>query len=462
VFDPLTSGFGFTSVGSGKAIAVDAKEMAKTAKMLADDTDKATTHDYDYDEQAEPVFDPLTSGFGFTSAGSGKAIAVDAKEMAKAAKMLADDTDKATTPADDYDEQAVPVFGPLTSGFGFTSVGSGKAIAVDAKEMAKAAKMLADDTDKANTHDYDYDEQAEPTSKAFNILADLTEELNANVDLEEDIPSHVNNRFGSDDFEGGKSTQKVRFSLEGNTLCVDASLEENSLSSKLACLPSDSLIQSLVTPAKTSALHQELHVGGEFEDHVKIVTDNKDKIPAFNRFLGGVSNVSSPCDSNSNAYTPLNATHRRDSLQSEIKSKRLFESTSSSKKSMHKRINSDGKSVALGSDVSTSTKVTLRQLAERCKMETEWGSCKDAGVSDVVLKLTSVNALKLRFSQDEGLPSFFLGQRAVAGCNHVGTVDDIYKWLVEEGFDESLFTKKWIQNHYRWIVWKLGSSKFAR
>ena len=92
-------------------------------------------------------------------------------------------------------------------------------------------------------------------------------------------------------------------------------------------------------------------------------------------------------------------------------------------------------------------------------METEWDNCKEAGVSDVVLKLTSVNALKIRFSEDEGLPSFFFGQRAAPCGNHVGTVDDIYTWLVDEGFDESLFTKKWVQNHYRWLVWKLGSSK---
>ena len=312
--------------------------------------------------------------------------------------------------------------------------------------MAKAAKMLADDTEKSNEND----------------------------DQLEDNLSHVNNLFGSDDCEVGKSTQKVRFSLEGNTsfvsqIRVDASVEDNASFSKFPSLPLDSMIQSLVTPAKTFALHQELVVGDfddsnsnfpvELEDQMNIVTENKDKDPTFKCIEGEIDHLSSsPCDSN--AYTPLNATNRRDSLQSEIKSKRLFESTSSTKKAMHKRINSVSTSVVVDSNVSTSTKVTLRQLAERCHMETEWDNCKDAGVSDVVLKLTSANAVKLRFSQDEGSPLFFLGQRIVPGCNHVGTVDDIYKWLVDEGFDESLFTKKWIQNHYRWIVWKLGSSKF--
>jgi hypothetical protein len=145
-------------------------------------------------------------------------------------------------------------------------------------------------------------------------------------------------------------------------------------------------------------------------------------------------------------------------LQSEIKSKRLFENISSSKKKSSNEKNSNSPS-AFDPDVSFSTKITLRQLAERCQMETEWENCKDSGVSDVVLQVTSVNASKLRFSQEEGLPLFFLGQRSAPGCTTVGTVDDIYKWLLNEGFDESLFTKKWIQNHYRWIVWKLGSSK---
>jgi hypothetical protein len=295
------------------------------------------------------------------------------------------------------------------------------------------------------------------------MLTDDTEEANEIVDHEDNL-SHDRNVFGSDDFEGRKSSQKVRFSLEGKFFCVDASLEKNVSSVKLPCPSSDSLIQSIVTPAKNHAFHRELQAGGfgyssslpcKIDDHANIVTDNKDQDPAFKCFLGGVKHVSnSPCDSISNSYTPLNATHRRDSLQSEIKSKRLFVSASSSKKS-------DDTIASLDSDVSSSTKITLRQLAERCNMETEWDSCKNAGVSDIVLKITSVNAMKLRFSQNEGLPSFFFGQQAVPSCSHIGSVEDIYKWLVEEGFDESLFTKKWIQNHYRWIVWKLGSSKLA-
>ena len=55
---------------------------------------------YDYDDQADHLpsiaapFSPSSSGFGFTSAGSGKAIAVNEEEMARAAKMLDDDDER--------------------------------------------------------------------------------------------------------------------------------------------------------------------------------------------------------------------------------------------------------------------------------------------------------------------------------------------------------------------------------
>jgi len=91
VSDAVT-GFGFSSAGSGKAIAVNEEEMVKANKLLADDTQQKSSSDHDYGEQDEPYNPP--SGFGFSSAGSGKAIAVDEEEMAKANKLLADDDEK--------------------------------------------------------------------------------------------------------------------------------------------------------------------------------------------------------------------------------------------------------------------------------------------------------------------------------------------------------------------------------
>jgi hypothetical protein len=381
-------------------------------------------------------------GFGFASAGSGKVITVNEEEMSKAERMLAADREKANDY--DVDERAGAELlsssiaagsNPLSCGFGFAIAGSGKAITVNEEEMAKATRMLVDDTEK----DIDY-----------------------NVHHRHNSP-YMNSLFCSDEFDCGKIAQKVRFSLEGdNTGILTRSLTPSKCSGPLA----PNKIQSLVTPAKTTLWSNEFSAEDmdsnskpcELGD-VNVVTNYKGTLTDC---FGNENNrFSSPlCDSN--AYTPLSSSIKGDSSQSKIKSKRLFENPSSAKKPMDGRMKNDSASVALGADVSFSTKITLRQLAKRCQMETEWNNCKDSGVSDVVLQLTSVNAVKLRFSQEDGLPLFFLGQRAAPGCSHVGTVDDIYKWLLEKGFDESLITKKWIQNHYRWIVWKLGSSKRLR
>eukprot|EP00985_Skeletonema_marinoi_P010854 scaffold5090_cov85-Skeletonema_marinoi.AAC.1 len=143
VTDASVTWFVFSSAGSGKAIAVNEEEMAKANKLLADDTQQKSSSDYAYDEQDEP-YNPPSSGFGFSSAGSGKAIAVNEDEMAKANKLLADDTQQKSSSGHDYDEQDESYNPP--SGFGFSSAGSGKAIAVNEEEMAKANKLLADDT----------------------------------------------------------------------------------------------------------------------------------------------------------------------------------------------------------------------------------------------------------------------------------------------------------------------------
>ena len=63
--------------------------MAKANKLLADDTQQKSS-DHDYDEHDEPC-NPPSTGFGFTNVGSGKSIRVDVEEVAKADKLLADD-----------------------------------------------------------------------------------------------------------------------------------------------------------------------------------------------------------------------------------------------------------------------------------------------------------------------------------------------------------------------------------
>lgn len=162
-------------------------------------------------------------------------------------------------------------------------------------------------------------------------------------------------------------------------------------------------------------------------------------------------------------YTPLHAMgNANEPLRSEIKSKRLFGNA----REKNDKSDTDGspetrqftKQWSFISDSLDCPKISLRDLAEvHGAIENSWNVCTECGVKDVTLRVTSINATKLRFRIDDGMPLFILGQRDVPKCNHVGKIADIKAWLVEQGCDDSLFSDKWIGNHYRWIVWKLAA-----
>ena len=520
---PPSTGLGFVSVGSLKTIAVSEEALAKGNKLLADNTAvvndnlNETATDEAVDDYDEPFDMPPSTGLGFVSVGSLKTIAVSEEALAKGNKLLADNTavvndnlnETATDEAvDDYDE---PFDMPPSTGLGFVSVGSLKTIAVSEEALARGNNLLDDNTEIMNCDETDHVgevcdsnnlQSSAVLCEAGVSLGGSQKEISANKEaiLECDdlfsnsssSPNHDISLFSgvcevdshketstkritsedpqmivfpaTDDFETSKITSKVRFSLDGHSSCRFKDINESSsasISSRAGVVDS----QSLLTPAKMGVSPNDLRVENLCQDQgshpgstnlVHIVTGLKDK-DALPEVLGGEADSSSSPPYYSNAYTPLNLGNRRDSLQSEIKSKRLFQRTPSTKKTLDKSRLSDSASDALGT--SDSTKVTMRELAERCGIETEWDNCKDAGVPEVVLKITSANASKLRFSQDEGLPLFFLGQRVSPSNVQVRKSEDVYDWLVDEGFDQSLFSKKWVHNHYRWIVWKLGSSK---
>ena len=157
-FNVSSFGFGFASAGSGKAITVNEEDMTKAANMLADKNDTNTTYDDQVEKHSTGKAVVNSAGRGFAaSAGSGKAITVNDEEMTKATNMLADNGVATATKMiayndeknDDYDEQVdqhpsiAATINQSSSGFGFASAGSGKAIAVNEEEMTKAAKMLA-------------------------------------------------------------------------------------------------------------------------------------------------------------------------------------------------------------------------------------------------------------------------------------------------------------------------------
>lgn len=151
------------------------------------------------------------------------------------------------------------------------------------------------------------------------------------------------------------------------------------------------------------------------------------------------------------ALTPLHEMTNfvaNDSLQSVMKSKRLFQSSSKGR--------GPGPGPRIVDKFSTST---LGQFAAKHCAEkgSSWEECVEHGVKDVTMRVTSVNATKLRFCQEDGSPLFFLGQRDAPRCSHVGKSSDIREWLCRQGCDKSLIPEKWVQNHFRWVVWKLAA-----
>eukprot|EP00804_Cyclotella_cryptica_P025164 CCRYP_013006-RA/>CCRYP_013006-RA protein AED:0.02 eAED:0.02 QI:0/0.5/0.33/1/1/1/3/543/2765 len=149
-----------------------------------------------------------------------------------------------------------------------------------------------------------------------------------------------------------------------------------------------------------------------------------------------------------NIYTPLHKMHNIHDFQSEIKSKRLFHSstldadTKYSRSPLHICGRTGRNTLKLGSfPLNKITRVR----------------CRENGVNDIILRVTSTNAILLRFSMSDGLPLFFCGQSDATQVGHVGKVSEIKSWLIEQNCDASLFSDKWIQNHQKWIVWKLAA-----
>ena len=158
------------------------------------------------------------------------------------------------------------------------------------------------------------------------------------------------------------------------------------------------------------------------------------------------------------AFTPLlemtNIAHN--SYQSVIKSKRLFQHTANERETLP---SSSSRTDGVPPEHEQYKQISLGEFAARhsAAKPSNWTSCIYCGVKDVTLRVTSLNATKLRFSMDDGSPLSFLGQRDPPKCSSVGKIGDISEWLINQGCDAALFSDKWIQNHYRWIVWKLAS-----
>jgi hypothetical protein len=239
-----------------------------------------------------------------------------------------------------------------------------------------------------------------------------------------------------------KKSNRVRFSLDPTELRVIQNAADHCEGSMQSKFGADDF-GSFITPDK-----RQYALG----DEVAVQSDRSTEIP--NSDTDGPSSAFP-----SNLYTPLHRNAEYDfydwtDMQSEIKSKRLFDAVNENQSQLDPtpRVSSRVRRWAV--DQQTCSKINLGRFSLNNVTREE---CLENGVSDVTLRINYANANKLRFASDDGLPLFIVGQRDVPRGSNVGKASDIKEWLLEHGCDESLFSNKWICNHYQMIVWKLAA-----
>jgi breast cancer 2 susceptibility protein len=396
---------GFRTVGSGKSIAISNEQMAEATKILGvhhqedagmgcngSNFEKSDVS-YRMQGRVESVLDTNTSG------GVGTGFHRHYRDNTNnAIHHNSSPPNKATGDHNDDMSACVgsniathPSTGSRPSVMsGFRTVGSGKSIAISNEQMAEATKILG-------------------------------------VNHQERVTDGFHKPFVSDGMRSLESLGSMDFSKDKDIILSDnqgPSSCKTSVYYKNAELRAGKRIQSslvlpIVTPASLAS--------NDFNNRERVVA----------------CTTSSPRERL--RHTPIHemANIVHDSLQSAMKSKRLFGSTVKARKE---------KSIKY-------SKVALSQIGANnlaTKVST-WASCIEHGVNDVTMRVTSVNAIKLRFNIHDNMPLFFMGQIYPPKCTNVGKITDILDWLCCQGCDKTLVTEKWIKNHYRWIVWKLAA-----
>ena len=390
---------------------------------------------------------------GFTKGGSKARIAVTDESMAKADRILqskdnscednlSDDTNdllksrpsvsnqrvrfsldntqlKTFQKSSDNEESEVSSSMPMLKGFAFA--GSSKSIHVSADSLAKASSILESSKELSST---------EKCSSGMHEVARRSQQSLPNM-------------------QGLASVSEAFVTPEEKRNLAGAI---SSSSTDLTMRHSPPREQTGVVMNKSDATPKN------------VVTDRKDVSASTSALVDRTEQTIDISNSPEQMHTPLhemtNVAH--DSLQSVMKSKRLFQSTTKQRNDVPSHFsthsnNIDG--VGVPDYTSNYSKVTLGQFAVKhnATERSSWESCIDQGVKEVTMRVTSINATKLRFSKDDGVPLFFLGQRDAPKCSHVGKGAEMSEWLINQGCDETLITGKWIQNHCRWIIWKLAA-----
>ena len=102
-------------------------------------------------------------------------------------------------------------------------------------------------------------------------------------------------------------------------------------------------------------------------------------------------------------------------------------------------------------------KIKLYEFAHRYgPMTSDESCCIKLGVRSIVMKISADNASKLRFDCN-GLPHSFLGEKIRDHVNLCGGVVDLRNQLLQRGCLNSIISDMWLNNHYRWICWKLAA-----
>ena len=77
--------------------------------------------------------------------------------------------------------------------------------------------------------------------------------------------------------------------------------------------------------------------------------------------------------------------------------------------------------------------------------------------ANVVMRVTSRNAIHLFFDESSGLPLCLSNEYENLPGNGFG-LNDFYRALIsKEGISRDKISLVWVRNHFRWIVWKLAS-----
>jgi hypothetical protein len=104
-------------------------------------------------------------------------------------------------------------------------------------------------------------------------------------------------------------------------------------------------------------------------------------------------------------------------------------------------------------------KIKLSTLALRCgPMNLLLDTCVENGIRPIVTRLSADNASKLRFDTD-GYPHSLFGENIDHHVTLYGGVTDLRKQLLLLGCSDKGLSDLWLNNHYRWICWKLAATE---